>query len=84
MRYNDIRDGTNVATEVLEKYTAAWEEKGMTDKYGLFIQWYSPKQGTIKSAPDLGFTAWSVHLLLNVKAPPEKLISRCLPGLRPL
>ncbi|GMG32151.1 unnamed protein product [Aspergillus oryzae] len=62
MRYNDVRDGTNVATEVLSKYTAAWEAKGMAGPNGLFISWYSPKQDTKRPALDLGFTAWSVTL----------------------
>lgn len=62
MRYNDVRDGTNVATEVLSKYTAAWEAKGMTGLNGLFISWYSPNQDIKKPALDLGFTAWSVYV----------------------
>jgi hypothetical protein len=60
MRYNDCRDGTNVAEEVLSKYSAAWKEKGMTGENGLFISWYAPKQGTKKPATDIGFTAWLV------------------------
>ncbi|GIJ81525.1 hypothetical protein Asppvi_000024 [Aspergillus pseudoviridinutans] len=63
MRYNDIRDGTNVATDLLKKYTAAWEAKGMAQENGLFIQWYSPKQGTRKPASDLGFTAWAAAFM---------------------
>lgn len=27
MRYNDVRDGTNVAGEVIEKYRKAWDKK---------------------------------------------------------
>jgi hypothetical protein len=60
MRYNDCCDGTNVAEEVLSKYSAAWKEKGMTGENGLFISWYAPKQGTKKPATDIGFTAWLV------------------------
>lgn len=60
MRYNDLRDGTNVAAEVLSKYTTAWAAKGMTGPNGLFISWYAPKQDVKKPALDLGFTAWSV------------------------
>lgn len=63
MRYNDVRDGTNIATEVLRKYTAAWQEKGMTGSNGLFISWYSPNQDIKKPGLDLGFTAWSVSVL---------------------
>lgn len=57
-RYNDIHDGTDVAKEVLEKYTAAWQAKGMTQENGLFADWYSPKQDRKKVATDLGNTAW--------------------------
>lgn len=60
MRYNDIRDGTNVAAEVIEKYNTAWEGKGMTQENGLFINWYAPKQDEKKTASDIGFTAWYV------------------------
>jgi hypothetical protein len=67
MRYNDVRDGTKVAEEVLSKYTAAWKDKGMTGENGLFISWYAPKQGTKKPAADIGFTAW---LVLYYHPPP--------------
>ncbi|KAL2842438.1 hypothetical protein BJX68DRAFT_270614 [Aspergillus pseudodeflectus] len=63
MRYNDCRDGTNVAEEVLSKYSAAWKEKGMTGENGLFISWYAPKQGTKKPATDIGFTAWATAFM---------------------
>ncbi|EIT73383.1 hypothetical protein BDV35DRAFT_337542 [Aspergillus flavus] len=63
LRYNDVRDGTNVATEVLSKYTAAWEAKGMAGPNGLFISWYSPKQDTKRPALDLGFTAWATAFM---------------------
>ncbi|KUL84833.1 hypothetical protein ZTR_07300 [Talaromyces verruculosus] len=63
MRFNDVRDGTNVASEVLSKYTAAWESKGMTGPNGLFISWYSPNQDSKKPALDLGFTAWATAFM---------------------
>ncbi|KAL3477569.1 hypothetical protein BJX99DRAFT_246137 [Aspergillus californicus] len=58
-RYNDIHDGTDVTTPVLEKYIAAWKEKGMAQENGLFINWYSPKQGTKSLTRDIGATAWA-------------------------
>ncbi|KAF2843839.1 hypothetical protein T440DRAFT_411307, partial [Plenodomus tracheiphilus IPT5] len=36
IRYNDVHDGTDVATEVTRRYTAAWKDKGMVQKDGLF------------------------------------------------
>lgn len=58
MRYNDIRDGTNVTEEVLEKYQAAIEKKGMIPSDGLYVDWLSVRQGTVKNAKAVGFTAW--------------------------
>ena len=36
MRYNDVRDGTNIVDDVLKKYTAAWKAKGMIQENGMF------------------------------------------------
>ena len=58
MRYNDVRDGTNIVEEVLKKYTAAWKSKGMIQENGLFVNWYSPNQDKVQEAPGIGFTAW--------------------------
>ncbi|KAL3442795.1 hypothetical protein BJX65DRAFT_321072 [Aspergillus insuetus] len=63
MRYNDIREGTDVAGEVLQKYAAAWKAKGMTDDNGMFISWYAPKQDFKKTALDIGFTAWATAFM---------------------
>ncbi|KAF4462881.1 linalool dehydratase-isomerase precursor [Fusarium albosuccineum] len=59
LRYNDIRDKTNISEEVLEKYQAAWKAKGMRQENGLFISWYYPKQDKKKPSRDIGGTAWS-------------------------
>ncbi|GAB1215296.1 hypothetical protein ATERTT37_004482 [Aspergillus terreus] len=32
MRYNDVRDGTDIVSDVLEKYKAAWDAKGFLTK----------------------------------------------------
>jgi Linalool dehydratase/isomerase len=60
MRYNDIRDGTNIVEDVLNKYKAAWKSKGMIQENGLFVNWYSPNQDKVQEAPSIGFTAWLV------------------------
>jgi hypothetical protein len=44
MRYDDVRDGTKIVDEVIPKYVAAWEEKGMTHENGLTVHCYQPKQ----------------------------------------
>jgi hypothetical protein len=58
MRYNDIHDGTEVAPDVVQKYSTAWKSKGIQQDDGLFVSWYSPKQGTLKTSRDIGSTAW--------------------------
>jgi hypothetical protein len=58
MRYNDVRDGTNIVEDVLKKYTAAWKEKGMVQEDGLFVDFYSPNQDKVAKAQRIGFTAW--------------------------
>jgi hypothetical protein len=61
MRYNDVRDDTNIVEEVIPKYVAAWKEKGMVQENGLFVNWYMPKQGKMVNSPDIGNTAWYVR-----------------------
>lgn len=61
MRYNDIHDGTDVATQVTRNYAAAWADKGMVQEDGLIVQWWSPKQKTTTKTDDIGSTAWLVH-----------------------
>ncbi|KAL2127183.1 hypothetical protein VTI74DRAFT_11198 [Chaetomium olivicolor] len=59
MRYNDIRDGTNVAEEVLEKYKMAWAKKGMIAESGLYVEWYFVNQDRTAPPTDIYFTAWA-------------------------
>jgi len=59
MRYNDIRDGTNVVDGVLEKYKAAWEKKGMVSPNGLYVDFWMVKQDQLKDPSDLAWTAWA-------------------------
>lgn len=59
MRLNDIRNGTDVVHDVLEKYKAAWEKKGMIGPGGLFKDMWLVKQDSTLPAMDPGFSAWS-------------------------
>lgn len=69
MRYNDVRDGTNIVSGVLEKYKAAWDAKGMVQPDGLFVDWLLVKQ-QLSWPPliqfgaglprEIGFTAWYI------------------------
>ncbi|KAG9651700.1 hypothetical protein KCU95_g3370, partial [Aureobasidium melanogenum] len=59
MRLNDVRHGKSVIGDVLEKYKAAWEEKGMVGPGGLFKDMWLAKQDFTVPANDPGFSAWS-------------------------
>jgi hypothetical protein len=58
MRYNDVRHGTTIVTEVLKKYWLALNEKNMIASDGLFVDWLSVRQGTVTPGRSIGFTAW--------------------------
>ena len=58
MRYNDSRDGTSQVNDILTKYKAAWDKKGMIAPNGLIADWWMVKQDHVLPASDLGFTAW--------------------------
>ena len=57
-RYNDVINGTNVIDDVLSKYKAAWDKKGMVSENGLFRAWYSPKRDNVIVAEEISHTAW--------------------------
>ncbi|POR32378.1 Uncharacterized protein TPAR_07413 [Tolypocladium paradoxum] len=59
MRYNDVRDGTNVAGEVVEKYKSAWDKRGMVAPNGLYIDWLYFNQDEAVPPSDICFTAWA-------------------------
>lgn len=59
MRLNDARHGTSVIDDVLEKYKAAWEKKGMVGPGGLFKEMWLVKQDFTVPANDPAFSAWS-------------------------
>lgn len=68
MRINDVRNGTHVADEVLAKYKAAWQKKGMMGKDGLLRDAYRIKQDSPVDAFDIGFPAWAAaHMAWNVE-----------------
>lgn len=58
MRYNDIRNNTTVADEVVAKYRAAWAEKGLVAENGLFRRWYLVRQKTAMDSSEISHTAW--------------------------
>lgn len=58
MRYNDIRDGTDIVTDVLSKYKPALEKKGMFGKDGLYASFYAVKQQKAIPARHGAHTAW--------------------------
>lgn len=57
MRYNDVRDGTNVVGDVLEKYKKAWELKQMVASNGLYVDWWYVNQDRPEIPKQVGFTA---------------------------
>ncbi|KAJ7608745.1 hypothetical protein FB45DRAFT_1067234 [Roridomyces roridus] len=59
IRYNDIRNKTNIVGPALEKYTAAWKAKGgFHQPDGLFVSMYLVKQDKKIPPRTIGFTAW--------------------------
>jgi hypothetical protein len=58
MRYNDARNNTSIADEVVAKYRVAWKEKGLVAENGLFRRWYLVKQKTVMDSPEISHSAW--------------------------
>ncbi len=58
MRYNDARDGTNKVEDILAKYKAAWDKKGMVSANGLLADFWLVKQDHVVPPSDVGWTAW--------------------------
>ncbi|KAF2149458.1 hypothetical protein K461DRAFT_260931 [Myriangium duriaei CBS 260.36] len=60
MRYNDIRDGTNVVEEeILPKYRSALRAKGMFGEDGLYASYFAVKQKKAIPAAHGAHTAWA-------------------------
>ncbi|KAJ5555594.1 hypothetical protein N7535_008029 [Penicillium sp. DV-2018c] len=62
-RYNDVRNGTRIVDDVLEKYKAAWADKGFIGENGLFRRLYATKQKKTVDADDLGHSAWTMAFM---------------------
>lgn len=58
MRYNDVRDGTTLVDEVLDKYKAALAKKGMVGDDGLYASFYAIEQKKAMPARHGAHTAW--------------------------
>ncbi|KAK2046019.1 hypothetical protein LZ31DRAFT_552731 [Colletotrichum somersetense] len=58
VRLRDARRGTSVIEGVLEKYTAAWKEKGLVGPDGLFPDFWMVRQDVTRPASDPAWTAW--------------------------
>ncbi|KAI9039141.1 uncharacterized protein KD926_009890 [Aspergillus affinis] len=63
IRMNDVRDGTNVLDEVLEKYKSALEKHGMISRNDLYKDWLMLKQSQVVTAKSVGFTAWAAAFI---------------------
>lgn len=59
MRYNDAVKGTKVADEVVPKFRAAWEKKGLLSKNsGLLKLLYMVKQDLAVDVEEIPHSAW--------------------------
>lgn len=65
MRYNDIRDGTDIVSkEIMPKYKASLAKKGMFGADGLYATFFAVKQQKAISAVHGAHTAWCVDCLV--------------------
>lgn len=60
MRYNDVRNGTNVVGPVLEKYVAEWEKRGMFDEQGNVVDMWLIEQKMRVSRGQIWTSAWYI------------------------
>lgn len=66
MHYNDVRNNTHIASDVLTKYKAAWAGKGgmaANGGAGPFRDMYVVKQDVLRDAQDIGWTAWAATFM---------------------
>ncbi|EOD44468.1 putative linalool dehydratase-isomerase precursor protein [Neofusicoccum parvum UCRNP2] len=60
IRYNDVRNGTNVIDGVLDKYRAAWDSRnGFTQGGDQMVAWWRPKQQDFVPGSSIGFSSWA-------------------------
>lgn len=66
MRYNDAVKGTKVADEVVTKFRAAWEKKGLlSQNSGLLKLLYMVRQDMAVDVEEIPHSAWYAYLLLS-------------------
>jgi hypothetical protein len=58
MRLNDVRDGTDIVPDVLEKYKAAVSQNGMVNDDDLYTSFFALKQRKAIAARQGAHTAW--------------------------
>ena len=58
MRYNDIRDGTDIVHEVLLKYKSALTKKGMIGEDGMYASFFAVQQKKAMPTMHGAHTAW--------------------------
>ncbi|KAL6354202.1 hypothetical protein LRP88_12536 [Fusarium phalaenopsidis] len=63
LRYNDVRDNTDISSDVLAKYQAAWKAKGMVQDNGLFFDSFNPNQGSKTAGYEVAFTSWALAFM---------------------
>lgn len=59
IRYNDIRNGTNLIDSILAKYQSAWEKKGMMSSEGLWTSFWMAKQDFTMGSSNVASQAWT-------------------------
>ncbi|KAK1623689.1 hypothetical protein BDP81DRAFT_331377 [Colletotrichum phormii] len=59
MRYNDVRDGRDTMTQILEKYKAAIVEKGLVRSDGLYAEWLYLKPDHVDMPKGVTSAAWA-------------------------
>ncbi len=62
-RFEDLRNGTDRATEATDGYRAAWERKGMLDEHGFPYKFWRLRQDTFVRSEDIGLPAWSASMM---------------------
>ncbi|GKT51089.1 uncharacterized protein ColSpa_11270 [Colletotrichum spaethianum] len=60
MRYNDVRDGVDTVSHVLEKYKKAIADRGLLRPDGLYAEWLYLKQDRIRPPVGVSSVAWLV------------------------
>lgn len=59
IRYNDVRNKTNLIDGILERYRAAWADKGLISPEGLFTAFWMVKQDHTVQSHNVAAQAWT-------------------------